>query len=144
IIAMGFPSTGLESSYRNPWGKLVGFLDERHPGSYRVYNLCIEKDRQYDADIFHGNVACYPFPDHNAPPFDMLLAMCEDADAWLKMDPQNVIAVHCKAGKGRTGVMIAAYLLFSGMWSQAIDSLSFYGAMRTKNGKGVTIPSQRR
>ena len=35
-------------------------------------------------------------------------------------------------------------MLFSGMWPDAESSLEFYGAMRTSNRQGVTIPSQRR
>lgn len=35
-------------------------------------------------------------------------------DAWLTSDPKNIVVVHCLAGKGRTGVVIACYLLFSG------------------------------
>ena len=47
-----------------------------------------------------------------------------------------------QAGKGRTGVMITCWMLFSGMWPDADASLDFYGAMRTSNRQGVTIPSQ--
>lgn len=36
---------------------------------------------------------------------------CEDAAAFLAAAPDNVVVVHCKAGKGRTGMLICALLL---------------------------------
>jgi len=73
---------------------------------------------------------------------EMVFKFCENVKKWLSINERNVAVIHCKAGKGRTGVMICSYLLFGREWPTAKDALQFYAAMRTYNQKGVTIPSQ--
>jgi phosphatidylinositol-3,4,5-trisphosphate 3-phosphatase/dual-specificity protein phosphatase PTEN len=140
IVAMGFPSENVEAAFRNPMKEVLRFLDSFHKDHYKVYNLCSE--RHYDHEKFYNRVEVFPFDDHNAPPFELIMQFCLSVEEWLAQDDRNIAVIHCKAGKGRTGLMISAWMLYSKEWASAKDALNFYAAMRTYNQKGVTIPSQ--
>ncbi len=84
----------------------------------KIYNLCSE--RFYDTSHFNHMVQLFPFDDHNPPPFELLstfhswvdepvVNVVKSVDNFLSSHEENVVAVHCKAGKGRTGVVISSY-----------------------------------
>lgn len=139
IIAMGYPAEDIEKLFRNSLEEVKEFFLKRHDKRYKIYNLCSE--RAYANDTFQ-NQAHYRFKDHEAPPFNLIFEFCKDMDNWLNENPENVSAIHCKAGKGRTGVMICCYLIYSNFVSGWKQALKYYGIMRTYDGKGVTIKSQ--
>ena len=139
IIAMGFPSTSIEGLYRNPLQEVQRFFYTRHPSHYKVYNLC--EERTYAKDLFYKQ-GYFPFKDHEAPPLNLIRPFCADAKNFLDEDEKNVVAIHCKAGKGRTGTFICCLLLYLNVFDNSDECLQYYGMMRAENGKGVTIPSQ--
>ncbi|KAK6913310.1 Tensin phosphatase, C2 domain [Dillenia turbinata] len=166
VLAMSFPAERMRAMYRNPLWQVKSVLDMKHYGHYKsqpasnslfalaiapclacstvsldiVYNLCIEEN--YDASLFHGRVENFPFDDNHVPPLPMIKLFCESVHAWLASDPQNIAVIHCMAGKGRTGLMVCAYLVYLGM--SAEEALQLYAQQRTTNNEGVSIPSQRR
>ncbi|XP_013823748.1 PREDICTED: phosphatidylinositol 3,4,5-trisphosphate 3-phosphatase TPTE2-like isoform X3 [Capra hircus] len=147
IIAMSFPSSGKQSFYRNPIKEVVRFLDTKHPNHYQVYNLCSE--RAYDPKYFHHRVHRYLIDDHNVPSLSEMVAFSMEVREWMAQDKDNIIVVHCKGGKGRTGTMICAYLLASEIFATAEDSLYYFGERRTDKStsskfQGVETPSQNR
>ena len=142
VIGMGFPATGCETFYRNTLIDLKAYLDTYHQ-EYKIYNLCIEKKRIYPKNIwFEKKVGLFPFNDHAPCPIKLILDFCVDICLYLTTNPKGVAAIHCKAGKGRTGVMIVCYLIFSGLCENTDEALAHYAKQRTLNNKGVTIPSQ--
>ena len=107
IIATSFPSEGFMSCYRNNIIDVARFLDEKHgiekfgEHRFRVYNLCSEMS--YDETIFHDQVRRVCIPDHNVPTVAQMIAFVEEANKWLEENEDNVVVIHCKGGKGRTG-----------------------------------------
>ncbi|WOG82347.1 hypothetical protein DCAR_0101511 [Daucus carota subsp. sativus] len=148
IIAMGFPAGDMSSGffgfvegfYRNHMEEVIKFLETYHKGRYKVYNLCSE--RLYDASLFEGKVACFPFDDHNCPPIQLIISFCRSAYSWLKQDIENVVVVHCKAGMARTGLMISSLLLYLKFFPTAEESIDYYNQKRCFDGKGLVLPSQ--
>lgn len=147
VIAMSFPSTGRMSMYRNDIKEVARFMDTQHPGHYRLYNLCSE--RHYDETLFHGRVERFHIDDHNVPPLTDMLRFSASVQEWMKQDESNIIAVHCKGGKGRTGTMICVFLIDLGVFQDAEHCLGFFGDRRTDKNvankfQGVETPSQSR
>eukprot|EP01103_Thecamoeba_quadrilineata_P002230 TRINITY_DN12222_c0_g1_i1.p1 TRINITY_DN12222_c0_g1~~TRINITY_DN12222_c0_g1_i1.p1 ORF type:complete len:635 (+),score=96.33 TRINITY_DN12222_c0_g1_i1:69-1973(+) len=141
LIAMSFPAEGVESTYRNWIDDVAAFLKKNHRHRFMVYNLC---EREYDYSKFDDQVQPLSFPDHHPPPLAMLFQICNSMYSWLNSDKTNVAVIHCLAGKGRTGTVIAAFLIYCGLLHSAREALDYFALKRSVNNWGVTGPSQKR
>jgi tensin len=143
IIAMSFPATGMESAYRNSLKDVAKMLKTKHQESYMIFNL---SERSYDISRFNNQVLDFGWPDHLAPSLERLSTVCRSMKSWLDSDPQHVVVVHCKGGKGRTGCVIAAFMNYSEICQSAEAALDRFAMKRFYDSKcvGVTQPSQRK
>ncbi|XP_075887741.1 putative tyrosine-protein phosphatase TPTE isoform X2 [Nelusetta ayraudi] len=138
VIAMSFPSSGKQSFYRNPIREVARFLDTKHEGHYKVYNLCSEKG--YDPQFFHYKVERIFVDDHNVPSLQDMLSYTANVREWMSADPKNIIAIHCKGGKGRTGTMVCTWLIDSDQFESAQSRyVGYYEIMKTKFNRQLPV-----
>ncbi|CAI9578462.1 unnamed protein product, partial [Staurois parvus] len=141
IIAMSFPSSGKQSFYRNPIEDVARFLDSKHKDHYKVYNLCSEKG--YDPKYFHYRVERVFIDDHNVPVLADMLTFTANVRSWMAEDPKNVIAIHCKGGKGRTGTMVCTYLVDCDQFESAKSRyVGYYEIL--KNKYSLQLPPEKK
>jgi len=170
VLAMGFPflKSGFSrfnycKSGRNDFNKVKKFLD-KHVQKYLIVNLCAEDGMRdgYDKYDFapNGTVINHGFPDHNPPNFLTIDKCMEDIEEFMTGMPDSLVALYCKAGKGRTGFLICCFLLrqmknpknkeltdairTKDGETDAEKVMHYYGDLRTWDGDGVTLPGQRR
>jgi len=142
VIAMGVPADSIiAQAYRNHISTVSKYLEKMHGSNYMIFNV---SEIHYDPARFNHQVKYMGWPDHHAPPLDHLFTLLDAIHIWLNVDKENVAVIHCKAGKGRTGTAIAAYLLYSSICSTATQALDTFANARSASGNGVTVPTQRR
>jgi phosphatidylinositol-3,4,5-trisphosphate 3-phosphatase/dual-specificity protein phosphatase PTEN len=74
VMAMSFPASGFESMYRNSIQDVVTYLDGKHEGHYKIYNM---SGRNYNQEKFEGRVENYDWEDHHSPTIDVLFRACD-------------------------------------------------------------------
>ena len=138
---MGFPETGINTLIRNNINSVETFLNEKHAGHYFVYNLT---ESEYDsAERFGRQFRQFPIEDHCAPNLLDTFLLVKEMSVFLGSDPLNVVAVHCRAGKGRTGLVVSCLLLYLQISAHADQAMRMFSFARSLDGQqGVEKVSQ--
>jgi len=127
----------LRSIYRNPLGHVLDFFKKYHDNKVKVFNLC--DDSFIDVNLLTLSadirVAYFPMADHNPGSVRLLFHFVLDLCLYLAESEDSVAAVHCKAGKGRTGVAVCCYLIFMEAAADAYEAVELFNSRRTTDGK---------
>uniref|UniRef100_A0A665X7B0 Tensin 2a n=1 Tax=Echeneis naucrates TaxID=173247 RepID=A0A665X7B0_ECHNA len=121
IISVFFPPKLEEQRYRVNLKEVAAMLKSKHQDKFLLLNL---SERRHDITRLNPKVHDFGWPDLHAPPLDKICAICKTMETWLTSDPQHVVVLHCKGNKGKTGVIIAAYMHYSKISAGADQALS--------------------
>ncbi len=115
-----------------PWPGLLrdvehDLADLQHVGVSRLVNLTEESMDGTAPDRYGIQLHTLPIPDMGAPSATAAANLCVDIDRWIQAG--DVVALHCRAGLGRTGTLLAAYWLWRGHGSrtavEAVDRIRY-------------------
>ncbi|XP_019724839.1 tensin-1-like isoform X2 [Hippocampus comes] len=143
IIAVSFPSGAEEPSYAANLREVASMLRSKHGHNYLLFNL---SEKRYDISELHSKVLDFGWPDHHAPALEKICSICKAMDTWLSADSRNVVVIHNKGNRGRTGVVVAAFMHYSNISASADQALDRFAMKRFYEDKVVPVgqPSQRR
>uniref|UniRef100_A0A8C5CR39 Tensin 1 n=1 Tax=Gadus morhua TaxID=8049 RepID=A0A8C5CR39_GADMO len=143
IISVSFPSSVEEQSYAANLREVATMLRSKHGNNYLLFNL---SDKRYDINQLNPKVLDFGWPDHHAPALDKICSICKAMDTWLSADSHNVVVIHNKGNRGRTGVVVAAYMHYSNISASADQALDRFAMKRFYEDKVLPVgqPSQKR
>ncbi|XP_044043312.1 tensin isoform X4 [Siniperca chuatsi] len=143
IISVCFPAGAEERSYITNLKEVATMLRSKHGEHYLILNL---SEWRSDLSKLNHKVLEFGWPDHHAPALDKICSMCKAIDTWLNGDPRNVVVLHNKGNRGRTGVVVAAYMHYSNISASADQALDRFAMRRFYEDKALPVgqPSQRR
>ncbi|XP_058258774.1 tensin-3 isoform X2 [Hemibagrus wyckioides] len=121
IISVFFLPDLDEQHYRRNLKEVAAMLKSKHQEKFLVINL---SEKRHDICRLNPKVEEFGWPDLHAPPLEKICTMCKTMEGWLNSDPRNVVVLHCKGNRGKTGVIIAAYMHFSKISAGADHALT--------------------
>uniref|UniRef100_A0A665VT45 Tensin 3 n=1 Tax=Echeneis naucrates TaxID=173247 RepID=A0A665VT45_ECHNA len=143
IIAVSFPRGCSEEIYSHNLKDVTRMLKSKHADNYLIINL---SERRHDLSKMNPKTLDTGWPDLHAPPLDKICTICKAMESWLNADPQHVVVIHCRGGKGRIGVVISSFVHFTDVSASADQALDRFAMRKYYDDKvsALMTPSQKR
>ncbi|XP_044161074.1 tensin-like isoform X2 [Bufo gargarizans] len=143
IISVTFSAGTEEANFCRNLKEVAHMLKSKHGDNYLIFNL---SERRHDISKLHSKVLDFGWPDVHAPALEKVCSICKAMDTWLNADPHNVVVIHNKGNRGRTGVVVAAYMHYSNISASADQALDRFAMRRFYEDKVLPVgqPSQKR
>ncbi|XP_020559217.1 tensin-2 isoform X1 [Oryzias latipes] len=121
IISVFFLPDLEEQRYQRNLKEVASMLKSKHQDNFLLLNL---SENRNDITRLNPKVQDHGWPDLHAPPLERICAICKAMETWLTSDTQNVVVLHCKGHRGKTGVIVAAYMHYSKISAGADQALT--------------------
>lgn len=153
IVAAGPTDEAFSGLFRTPLDRVVAHLDKYRTEDgphWHIWNFRGEGSGYDPLAVGLENWTFHPFPDHQPPSVELLCLIVGEVFDFLAADVSNVALLHCKEGKGRSGTVCCAYLMFDakqrGVSMSVDEAISLFTLQRMRRifGPGVSIACQRK
>ncbi|XP_073490494.1 tensin-1 isoform X5 [Aquarana catesbeiana] len=143
IISVTYSQGTEEATFCRNLKEVAHMLKSKHGDNYLIFNL---SESRHDINKLHSKVLDFGWPDLHAPALEKVCSICKAMDTWLNADPHNVVVIHNKGNRGRTGVVVAAYMHYSNISASADQALDRFAMRRFYEDKVLPVaqPSQKR
>jgi protein-tyrosine phosphatase len=95
---------------RNNVFMIADYIHEMCGSDFYLVNL---HEKSYDYSLFDNHVLDFQFPDHCAPRLSFVETVAKAMADVKQRIPDVTFFVHCRAGRGRSALITAGYLLFT-------------------------------
>lgn len=149
LVAAGPSDDTFSNTFRCSIENVVEYLEKITPSrdSWCIWNLRGE-GIGYNSKALGTKLVYRPIPDHQPPLMELMRSVVAEIDSFLEESPDNLALIHCKEGKGRSGTICCAYLMFEakrrGIVMDEVEAMRIFTRKRMRDhfGPGVSIRSQ--
>ncbi|OBA21700.1 phosphatases II [Metschnikowia bicuspidata var. bicuspidata NRRL YB-4993] len=151
IVAAGPSDNFVSNIFRSPVDRVVSHLNRYRSGDqahWHIWNLRGEGSGYSVNDIPAEYWSYYPFPDQQPPSVTFLISITREISDFFQLSPRNVALIHCREGKGRSGTVCCALLMYEaklkGIYMSVDEAIAMFTRRRMRKyfGPGVLIYSQ--